>query len=83
MLIDSGSSLTVLLFSHAESVRGKEVSCRDIKMMLVGEPEVAKTTLLRQLSGSSASDEMSHISQATDRIDLESVMFDGYTFGVL
>jgi hypothetical protein len=85
------SPIPSLISECQRTLDGADVSCLDVKLNLIGEPGVGKSTLLRRIRGAtSASDEMSQNSKgkslATEILDstdftLEGVRFVCYDFG--
>lgn len=77
-LVEDMTSAHDILVILRESLEGGEVEMREMKVMVVGEPAVGKTTMLRVLYGQSGSDVAAHPCVATDGIDLGEVTIEGY-----
>jgi hypothetical protein len=79
-LIDSGASFETIIFNLKESLDGKTRTSNEVKVMVVGDPAVGKTTLLLRLYGHSSTNLSSRAPLATDGIDLGNMTIGGIRF---
>ena len=78
-LVDSKVSAKDIIINLRESLKGGVVPFKEIKVMVVGEPAVGKTTMLKILYGHSSSRELvTRPCVATDGIDLGEMTLEGY-----
>ena len=83
-LVESRASVGDVIINLRESLDGKVVPFKELKVMVVGDPAVGKTSMLRVLYGLNNSGGSGSKSQdvtpplATDGIDLGDVTLDGY-----
>ena len=78
-LVDSKTSAKDIIINLRESLKGGVVPFKEIKVMVVGEPAVGKTTMLKILYGHSSSRELAaQPCLATDGIGLGEMTLEGY-----
>ena len=77
-LVESKATTQVIIENLCEALRGGEVVFKEMKVMVVGEPAVGKTTMLRVLYGQSSNELAACPCVATDGIDLGEVTLEGY-----
>jgi internalin A len=77
-LLDSRASPKDIIVNLQESLKGGEVEIKELKVIVVGEPAVGKTTMLRILSGENLSELEAHPCVATDGIDLGEIVLEGF-----
>ena len=71
-------SVRDIISNLRESLSGGVVPFKEMKVMVVGEPAVGKTTMLRVLYGQTSRDLATRPSVATDGIDLGEVTLDDF-----
>jgi small GTP-binding protein len=77
-LVDSKASPKDIIMHLQESLKGGHFSCKEMKVMVVGEPAVGKTAMLKILYGTSLRELAAHPCVATDGIDLGEITLEGY-----
>jgi GTPase SAR1 family protein len=77
-LIEYGTSVEEIISILKESLVGGVTLFKEIKVMVVGEPAVGKTTMLNVLKGKTPQELLAHPCVATDGIDLEEKVINGY-----
>lgn len=74
-LVQNGASTASIMLAIGQSLTGQSVDCAELKVMVVGDPAVGKTTMIRRLTGQSLENIL-----ATDGIDLGNLIIEGYKF---
>ena len=77
-LVESRASVKDIILNIRESLDGKVVEFKELKVMVVGEPAVGKTSMVKVLSGRNPRELASRPCLATDGIDLGEIHLDGY-----
>jgi internalin A len=77
-LVESRASAMEIIITLRESLKGGMVVFNEMKVMVVGEPAVGKTTMLRILYGQKAQELAAVPCVATDGIDLGEITLEGY-----
>jgi len=77
-LVDTKTLPEGIIFNLRESLKGGNVIFNEMKVMVVGEPAVGKTTMLKILYGNTSRDVAARPCVATDGIDLGEISLDGY-----
>jgi len=77
-LVESRASPRDIIVNIQESLKGGVVAFNEMKVMVVGEPAVGKTTMLKILYGQNTQELLAHPCVATDGIDLGEITLEGY-----
>jgi internalin A len=77
-LVDSKALPNIIIANLRESLKGGVTEFKEMKVMVVGEPAVGKTTMLKILYGTSPRELVAHPCVATDGIDLGEIILEGY-----
>ena len=77
-LVESKASPKDIILNLQESLKGGVVVFNEMKVMVVGEPAVGKTTMLRILYGQNSRELAARPCVATDGIDLGEITLEGY-----
>jgi len=77
-LVESKATAKDIIGNLRESIRGGEEVLKEMKVMVVGEPAVGKTTMLRVLYGHNSQELAAHPCVATDGIDLGEITLEGH-----
>ena len=77
-LVDSKASAKDIIVNLQQSRSGGVVEFKEMKVMVVGEPAVGKTTMLKVLYGTTPRELAARPCVATDGIDLGEITLNGY-----